>query len=320
MSNGIFTPLEKICLLLTNLVFWVVVCAVVDNHYEDAVNLFFGSIVVSTLFLILQEGKEMDTTAMKKRMQRCKNAGSITHYRGRQVATCNPESLSIERRALIEAEELLQRAGAGALFSVYQSLTERYGSLIVLLPVSQSITDPLIAQFLRELELIKLVITNDNKSAMYCLSWYYGIPAKKAKAEVAQMFVDDAEKALRDVREMLIYSLHLIQIAQQEMQAYQSSALHQEKIANWEIIKKHLNYPSMADREIEAAKRNIPHGGADLLSVEDERLYNYITSAFARQIADSQGAYAEHQRWRRELLLSLGQDDSAGSGGLSIGL
>ena len=64
-QRGIFTSIEKICLYITNLVFWVVIYAVVDSHYEgDAVSMFFGSIVVSTIFLILQEagnyGKEKD--------------------------------------------------------------------------------------------------------------------------------------------------------------------------------------------------------------------------------------------------------------------
>ena len=56
MSMSIFTPLEKICLLITNLVFWICIYAVVDSHYEgDAVNLFFGSIIVSHIYLFVQE-------------------------------------------------------------------------------------------------------------------------------------------------------------------------------------------------------------------------------------------------------------------------
>ncbi|MDA8338676.1 MAG: hypothetical protein M0Z70_05185 [Nitrospiraceae bacterium] len=251
----------------------------------------------------------MDMQLLKTKMQRCKNAGSIYYHKGRRVATFNP--LPIEKRALAETQEIMQHAGAGAMFNVYQSLAERYRSLIVLLPVAQSITDQAIAQAMQRMQ---LVIANDGK--MYCLGWYYGILSKRAKLDVAEMFQDNAEQAIRDVREMLVYALHLIQTAQAEMQAYQRSERYREKITNWEIVKKHLNFPSLADTEIENQKRNIPNGGADLLSVEDERIYNFVTSAYAKQIADSEGAYSEHQAWRRELLLSLGED-SAGSGGLT---
>ena len=56
----IFTPLEKICLHATNIMFWLCLCAFVWDNYEqaqDAVSMFFGSIVVSTIYLILQEVK-----------------------------------------------------------------------------------------------------------------------------------------------------------------------------------------------------------------------------------------------------------------------
>ncbi len=52
---SIFTTAEKICLHITNLVFWLCVYAVVDSHYEDAVNLFFGSIVVSHVYIFFKE-------------------------------------------------------------------------------------------------------------------------------------------------------------------------------------------------------------------------------------------------------------------------
>jgi hypothetical protein len=55
---SVFNTTEKICLLITNLVFWAVVSAVVvDSQFAEDVSLFFGSIYVSTIFLILQEVK-----------------------------------------------------------------------------------------------------------------------------------------------------------------------------------------------------------------------------------------------------------------------
>ena len=251
--------------------------------------------------------------AITNRFKKSKDAGSIFHHKGRRVARYDP--LPIEKKALIEAQEIMQGAGAGAMFSVYSQLSERYGSLIVLLPVSMTmtVTDQTIARALQQMQ---LVVASADKT--YCLSWYFGIRAGEAKQDVAQRFNDDAEGALKSVREMLTYALHLCQTAKTEMQAYQASPAYQERLKNWEIIKKHLNYPHMATEHIEMAKRNIPNGGADLLSIEDERLYNYITSAFARQIADSQGAYAEHQRWRRELLLSIGDDSAGDAGGVNI--
>jgi hypothetical protein len=255
---------------------------------------------------------EIDIAKIRAKWQQGRDV--LTHYKGKQVATYNPDALPLERRALIEAEEIMQRAGAGAMFSVYRSLAERYKSLIILLPVAQSIDNTAIAQALQTLQLVAC-----NAGKIYCLSWFLGIPAKKAKAEVAEMFSVDAEKAVRDVREMLTYSLHLVQVAQREMQAYQASPAYQEKLAEMEIIETRLNYPESIVPYREEFKRNIPNGGADMLSVEDERIYNFITSAYARPIADSQGAYTEHQRWKRELLLLMGED-SADSGGVNISL
>ena len=257
----------------------------------------------------------MDITAMRAKMQRCKNAGSIYYHKGRQVATYDP--LPIEKRALAEAQEILQKHGAGAMFSVYQQLAERYKSLVVLLPVSQSITDQTIARALQQMQLV--VVSTDK---MYCLSWYFGISAKTAKQHVAEMFNTDAEGTLRDVREMLTYALHLCQTAKTEMQQYQNQGYRKEKEAEIELLKKHLDFPEYAEKYRTEFLRNIPNGGADLISIEDERIYNYVTSAFPKQIANNSNAYAEHQRWRRELLLTLGQDDSAGDagGGVNIGM
>jgi hypothetical protein len=264
----------------------------------------------------------IDITTMRKKMEKCKDAGSVLHHRGKQVGSYNPAALPLEKRALIEAEDILQKAGCGAMFSVYSQLSERYKSLIVLLPVSQTIptSDTVIARFLRELELIKLVVVDDSKTKMYCLSWYYGIPAKKAKLDVAEMFNADAERTIRDVREMLVYALHLVQQAQQAMRAEQSSERFREIIAGWEKLKQSLSQPDMANEDIEAIKRAIPHGGADLLVVEPERIYNFITSTYAKQIADNNNAYNEYQRWKRELLLTMNNDDSADGGGNAISM
>ncbi len=251
--------------------------------------------------------------ALKTKIQRCKNAGSVFHHKGRRVATYAPDSLPIERMALQEAQEILQKHGAGALFGVYQQLSVRFGSLIVLLPVGQQVTDPLIAQAMAEMQ---LVVTSADKA--YCLSWYFNIRAGQAKLDVAQMFNIDAEQAIKNIREMLTYSLHLIQTAQREMQEYQSSERYNDTLAQIEILQKYIYYPESLDNFKREFMRNIPAGGADLLVVEDERLYNYITSAFARQIADSQGAYAEHQKWRRELLMSIGDDSAGDAGGVNI--
>ncbi len=255
----------------------------------------------------------MDMQLLKTKMQRCKNAGSIYYHKGRRVAVYNPDSMPIERKMLIEAQEILQKHGAGAMFSVYQQLAERYKSLVVLLPVSQSITDQTIARALQQMQ---LVVASTDK--MYCLGWFYGIPAKRAKLDVAQRFQDNAEGTLKSVREMLTYSVHLIQTAQQEMIAHQNSERYNDTLAQIEILQKYIYYPERLDNFKNEFMLNIPAGGADLLVVEDERLYNYITSAFARQIADSQGAYAEHQKWRRELLMSIGDDSAGDAGGVNI--
>lgn len=263
---------------------------------------------------------EIDIAAMRKKWQRAKNAGSVLYHEGRRVATFNPASLSLVQQALIEAQEILQRSGAGAMFSVYSQLSERYGSLIVLLPVAQQTTDVIIAKFLEYLELIKLVATDENKTKMYPLSHPFGIGAAAGHADVAGMFSTDAEQTLKDVREMLTYSLHLIQTAQQQMRAEMASPLHLEKIEGWTKLQQRLNYPDMANEDIEAVKRSIPNAGADKLTTDDERVYNFVTSTYARPIADSAGAYNEHQRWKRELLMSLGNDDSADGGGNAVTL
>ncbi len=54
---SMFTTAEKICLHITNLVFWLCVHAVVDSFpiEQDAVSLVMGSIVVSTIYTITQE-------------------------------------------------------------------------------------------------------------------------------------------------------------------------------------------------------------------------------------------------------------------------
>jgi hypothetical protein len=256
---------------------------------------------------------------MREKMQRAKHAGSITHYKGKRVGTYNPDSLPLERRALIEAQETLQKCGAGGMFNVYRQLSERYKSLVILLPVAMQ-TDVIIAKFLQYLELVKIVIVDDSKTKIYLLSWIYGIPVKRGHADVAQMFQNDAEQTLKDVREMLTYALHLIQQAQSQQRAEQNSEQFLNIIAGWERLKQSLSHPDMANEDIEAAKRSIPNAGADMLSVEPERLYNFITDKFARQIADSQGAYLEHQRWKRELLLSMGEDSADAGGGNAISL
>jgi hypothetical protein len=252
---------------------------------------------------------------MRAKMQKCRNAGSITHYKGKRVATYNPASLPLERRALLEAEEILQKAGCGAMFSVYQSLAERYKSLIVLLPIAQT-TDPTIARLLEYLELIKIIVLDDSRTKIYLLPWVYGIGAKKAKEDISEMFIADAEKTIRDIREMLTYSIHLIQTAQAEMKTEQNSEHFRNIVRGWERLKQSLSHPHMADADIDAVKRGNPSGGADALTTEPERVYNYITDAYTRQIADSQGAYNEYQRWKRELLMTT--EDSAGGGGLNI--
>jgi hypothetical protein len=257
----------------------------------------------------------MDITTMRAKMERCKNTG-IFYHKGRRVATCNPASLPLERRALLEAEEILQKCGCGALFSVYQSLAERYKSLIVLLPVSQT-TDPTIARFLEFLELAKIIIVDDSKTKIYLLTWVYGIRAKQAKLDITEMFNADAEKTIRDIREMLTYSIHLCQVAQAEMKTEQNAEHFREILAGWERLKQSLSHPHMADADIEAVKRSIPHGGADALSIEPERIYNFVTDAYTRQIANSNAAYNEYQNWKRELLMIMNNDDSAGGGGLT---
>jgi hypothetical protein len=251
---------------------------------------------------------------MRARMERCKNTG-IFYHKGKQVATYNPASLPLEKRAFLEAEEILQKAGCGAMFNVYQSLAERYKSLIILLPVAQT-TDPVTARLLEYLELIKIIVLDDTRTKIYLLSWIYGIGAKQAKEDISEMFNTDAEKALKDIREMLTYSLHLIQQSQSHMRAEQSSEHFRNIIAGWERLKNILNNSDMANADIETEKRAIPHGGADMLSVEPERIYNFITDAYTRQIANSNAAYNEYQRWKRELLMTT--EDSTGSGGLNI--
>ena len=256
---------------------------------------------------------DMNPKATAERFRRCKNAGSVFYHKGRRVAEFSP--LPIEKQALIEAETILQRAGAGALFSVYSQLAERYKSLIVLLPVSVSmtVTDQAIAQSLQQMQ---LVVASADK--IHCLSWFYGIPAKTAKQHVAEMFNDDAEGTIKDIREMLIYSQHLCQQARAEMQQYQNSERYRDTLAQIAILKKYIYYPESMNSFEQDIKLNIPNGGADLLSVEDERIYNYITSAYAKHIAASEGAYNEHQAWRRELLLTLGDDSAGDAGGVNI--
>jgi hypothetical protein len=254
----------------------------------------------------------MDITTMRAKMERCKNAGSICYRKGKRVATYNPASLPLERRALLEAQQILQKCGCGALFSVYQSLAERYKSLIILLPVAQQATDARIVNTLQQLQLVAA-----NTGKIYLLSWIYGIGAKRAKEDISEMFTNNAEKALKDIREMLVYSLHLIQQSQAEMRAEQSSEHFRNIIAGWERLKQSLSHPHMADADIDAEKRGIPNAGADMLSVEPERIYNFITDTYTRQIANSNAAYIEYQKWKRELLMTM-NDDSAGSGGLNI--
>ena len=53
---SIFTNTERICLYIANLLFWAVVCAVVDSQ-SDAVSMFFGSIVVSHVYIFYKEGQ-----------------------------------------------------------------------------------------------------------------------------------------------------------------------------------------------------------------------------------------------------------------------
>jgi hypothetical protein len=256
---------------------------------------------------------------MRERMERAKNANSVFSYKGKRTAVYNPDSLSLVQRARIEAEEIMTKSGTGALFQVYLQLAERYKSLIVLLPVAHQITaNVTTAKVLKELERIKLIVMDETKTFMYLLPHPFGITKGEGHADVAEMFQSDAEQTLKNIREMLTYSLHLIQTAQQQMKAEQNSEYLRNIIAGWTRLKQQLSNPSMADAEIEAAKLNIPHNNADKLIVDDERVYNHVTSVYNRQIANNNNAYDEHQKWKRELLMTLGEDDAGTGGGTRV--
>jgi hypothetical protein len=258
---------------------------------------------------------EIDMKELKKKLEKGKHAGSLQYWKGKPLPRPEiPPAITLERRARDEAQQIMQTASCGALFGVYQSLAERYGSLIVLLPVAQQVTNQNIAKVLQSLQLVA-----NNNGKIYCLSWYFGIKAEQAKEELAQLFASDAEKAIRDTREMLVYALHLIQTAQKEMIREQKDYL-----VGWEQYRKRRGISDETNERHCIAKikhKATPNSNANFLFIEPTRVYDYVTSAFAKQIADSQSAYKEHQKWTRELLLSQQQADSAGSGGgVSIGI
>jgi hypothetical protein len=253
---------------------------------------------------------KIDLQELKTKMNRAMTADSLWHHKGKALPR---PPVSIERRALLEAQQIMQTAGCGALFSVYQSLVERYGGLVVLLPVAQQTANQNIAKVLTQLQ---LVAVNANKiyCKIYCLPWIFGART----ANLAQAFSEDAEKAIRDTREMLVYALHLCQEAQKEMQKEQK-----DYVQGWEQYRKKRGISDEENERHCIAKikhKATPNSGANFLFVEPARVYDYVTSTYAKQIADSAGAYKEHQRWTRELLLTMQQADSASGGGVSIGI
>ncbi|MFZ5998036.1 MAG: hypothetical protein ACOYW7_11200 [Nitrospirota bacterium] len=273
--------------------------------------------------------------------RKCRDVSSLWTYKGkdgiRREVALHPSKLPLITQAQRCIADKYQRYGLDALYHVYQHLTERHKALAVLLPVVMD-AGGIDQKILDELSRERLVTISGAR--VYPQLWFFGVEAPKAKAALTQMFSTSPQQTLQDIREMLVYSKHLISLeqanhndyknAQIELDASKYKALfaaveslqtkteEEEKDKSrlkdeitaaqqsglpysWFLVKQRVDKELVSADIRRVENAMYPSSGADRLSTEDERVFSYVVTQYKAEISNDTSAFKIYESWQREL-------------------